>query len=184
MTASQFLDRSRGRHPAMTRDLQGWMLILGVVSLLACAGVVVVAVSSQSGGARSAFASVLAGRRLTMLAESAVAEAQAELARALEGRGAGGAAVWRVAPRRTRLLAAKEYAGTSVTDVRVTRLSYDAEANRGEVELVATASSASLLGRKLVRSVTRRHFFSLSPDRATFEVAEVAHRCRVDCEAE
>lgn len=161
---------------------RGGMLVMGVISLLSVSGVVVVAVSSQSAGARSAYASVLQGRRLTGIAESAVAEAQGELTRLL-GNGAGEGTLT-VTPRRTRELIAKEYPGSSVGLVRIRRLPYESKANLGEIELAATATTSTLMGRRLRRTVVQRHFVSLGMDKQAMEVSEVAHRYRVDCEGE
>lgn len=166
----------------MARDARGGMLVMGVISLLSMSGVVVVAVSSQSGGARSAYASVLTGRRLTGIAESAVAEAQGELVRLL-GTGTSGDGLT-VTPRRTRELIAKEYPGTTVGLVRIRRLPFESKTNLGEIELAATATTATLMGRRLRRTVVQRHRISLGQERTSMEVSEVPHRYRVDCEGE
>jgi hypothetical protein len=179
---------------------------LVLLGLLAGAVGVVMAISSQARGVRSAQAALFAGRVALELAESAVDEAVSELGplfaaqvgkrdllahyRAVQiggfvpGPEVVGAPALAYPPALTRALVRENEVAVELSDVTVVPLTYAIVQNHGQVELSCRASLKTATGRVIHRRVTARHYIVLDPDGRSLRVNPLADSYTVDREGE
>lgn len=181
-------------------------MAVAFVGMILGVAVVVMSISSQSSGARSAQASVTMGRYAAELAESAVDECLADFTTFVETKFTGkdpralflekasggvvpaeaitGDAAWTFPPERTEKLIKDTRAGVKLSPVNVRPLYYSTVQNYGEVELSVFATYRLGGARELYRRVTARHYFVLDADGRTFRINPVAFSSLLDRSAD